>query len=70
MNTALLRSVLFECLRLPLTIIFSFVALLTFPFKPMTRYRVITLWSRLIILLVRLICGIRYRVIGSGNLPA
>jgi len=70
MITALLRSVLFECIRLPLTVVYSIVALLTFPFAPITRYRVITSWSRLIILLARVICGIRYRVIGSKNLPS
>jgi 1-acyl-sn-glycerol-3-phosphate acyltransferase len=70
MITALLRSLLFECLRLPLTIVYSFIALLTFPFKPMTRYRIITAWSHMVIILARVICGIRYRVIGSENLPA
>lgn len=70
MMIALLRSILFECVRFPLTVTFSFIALLTFPFKPMTRYRVITRWSRLIMMSVSAICGVRYRVIGSDNLPS
>ncbi len=64
-----LRSLAFECLRITLTIIFSFIALLTFPFRPRTRYRVITTWTKLIMLSARGICGIRYRVIGRENLP-
>jgi len=70
MIVALLRSILFECVRFPLTVTFSFIALLTFPFKPMTRYRVITRWSWLIMMSVSAICGVRYRVIGSDNLPS
>jgi len=56
--------------RFPLTIVFSVIALLTFPFRPFTRYRIITTWSHLIILSARMICGMRYRVIGRENLPA
>lgn len=69
MIAALLRSVVFECVRFPLTITFSFIALMTFPFKTLTRYRIITIWSHLIVLSARVICGIRYRVIGRENLP-
>jgi len=70
MIVPLLRSVLFECVRFPLTITFSFIALLTFPFQPLTRYRVITRWSYLMMLSVSAICGVRYRVIGLENLPS
>ena len=69
MIAALLRSMVFECVRFPLTIAFSFVALLTFPFKPRTRYRIITMWSQLMIRSLGAVCGIRYRVIGRENLP-
>lgn len=64
-----LRSLAFECIRFPLTIFFSFIALLTFPFGPHTRYRIITIWSKLIMVSVRVICGVRYRVLGSENIP-
>ncbi|UCH48608.1 MAG: 1-acyl-sn-glycerol-3-phosphate acyltransferase [Betaproteobacteria bacterium] len=64
-----LRSLAFECVRFPLTIVFSFIALLTYPFKPLTRYHIITIWSRLIILSIAAICGVRYRVIGRENIP-
>jgi 1-acyl-sn-glycerol-3-phosphate acyltransferase len=69
MIVPLLRSVAFECVRFPLTITFSFIALMTFPFNPMTRYRIITVWSHLVMLSVRVICGIRFHVIGRENLP-
>lgn len=69
MMVVFVRSILFECVRLSLTVVFSFIALLTFPFKPLTRYRIITTWSRLITLFAKVICGIRYQVIGRDNLP-
>ena len=67
---AALRSTVFELVRALLTIVFAIIALLTFAFHPRTRYRVITLWSHLIIGLAKIVCGVRYRVIGSGQLPA
>jgi 1-acyl-sn-glycerol-3-phosphate acyltransferase len=48
---------------------YSLIALLTFPFKPLTRYRIITSWSRLMIWAAEHICGIRYRVLGAENIP-
>ncbi|HWQ39280.1 MAG TPA: lysophospholipid acyltransferase family protein [Burkholderiales bacterium] len=67
---AALRSVIFELARAVLTVIFALIALLTFPFPPLVRYRIITTWSRLIIGLASAVCGIRYRVVGLENLPA
>jgi 1-acyl-sn-glycerol-3-phosphate acyltransferase len=64
-----LRSTLFEILRAIATIIFSCIALLTFPFSALTRYHIITLWNRLVIWMARVICGIEYRVLGMENLP-
>ena len=65
----LLRSVVYEILLFVITVIFAVISLFTFPFKPITRYRIITAWSHLVIVLARLICGVRYRVIGHDNLP-
>ena len=65
----LLRSGLFALLQSLATIVFSIIALLTFPFGPFTRYRVITLWNRILIRAVRVICGIRYEINGLENLP-
>ena len=65
----LLRSILFLLTQAALTIAWSVVSLLTFPFRPFTRYRIITLWSRLVVWLARVICGVRYQVLGLENLP-
>jgi 1-acyl-sn-glycerol-3-phosphate acyltransferase len=65
-----LRSALFLLLQAALTIVWSLLSLLTFPFSPLTRYRFITLWSRMVIRLASAICGIRYEVRGLEHLPA
>jgi 1-acyl-sn-glycerol-3-phosphate acyltransferase len=65
-----LRSALFLLLQAALTIVWSLLSLLTFPFNPLTRYRFITLWSRMVIRLASAICGIRYEVRGLEHLPA
>jgi 1-acyl-sn-glycerol-3-phosphate acyltransferase len=72
MNPAapVVRSAVFEGARFLLTVVFSIISLLTFPFRPLTRYRIITVWSQLVIGLAKRICGVRYRVIGRENLPA
>lgn len=64
-----LRSVLFGVLQTVLTVVFSLIALLTFPFSARIRYRTITLWNRIVVWLAEVVCGIRYRVIGLENLP-
>jgi 1-acyl-sn-glycerol-3-phosphate acyltransferase len=65
----LMRSLVFLILQGVLTVIWSVVSLLTFPFRPFTRYRIITLWSRLVVWLAQVICGVRYQVQGLENLP-
>lgn len=69
MITTFLRSLLFECVRIPLTVVFSFISLLTFPFTPLTRYRIITIWTRLTLVTLRLVCGVHFRVLGREHLP-
>lgn len=64
------RSLVFFLLQSALTVVFAILALLTFPFGPHTRYRVITTWSRLVVRLATAICGVRYRVEGLEHLPA
>ena len=66
---AFLRSFVYEVLRFGITVVFAVISLLTFPFKPITRYRIITAWSHLVLSLAAMICGVRYRVIGRDNLP-
>jgi 1-acyl-sn-glycerol-3-phosphate acyltransferase len=64
------RSLAYTFLQLVVTPIYAGVALLTFPFAPLRRYRIISSWSHLMVWAAERICGIRYRVIGTENIPA
>jgi len=64
-----LRSLLFLLLQLILTPVFSTLAIFTFPFAPLTRYRLISSYARTMIWLLRVVCGIRHEVRGIENLP-
>jgi len=64
-----IRSSIFLLLQLILTPIFSTLALLTFPFSALTRYRLIANYARMMVWLVKVVCGIRYEVRGLENLP-
>lgn len=65
----LLRSTIFAIIQAFLTIVFSLLALLTFPIKPYARYRIIFLWNHIVVRLARVICGIRYEIKGLENMP-
>jgi 1-acyl-sn-glycerol-3-phosphate acyltransferase len=64
-----LRSALFALGLLLLTPPYAVLALLTFPLPRLTRYRIISGWSRLVILMARAILGIDWRIEGRENLP-
>lgn len=64
-----LRSVLYALLQVLITPFYSIIALLTFPFAPLTRYRIISGYARLMMKLAHWICGIRYRVLGAERIP-
>ena len=66
---SIIRCVLFEVLRITLTVIFATIAPLTAPLSALGRYRIITTWSKLVTITARLIVGIRYEVDGLENLP-
>ncbi len=68
--SVLLRSFLFAAFTLLITPPFALIALLTFPFDPFTRYRIISTWTRLVLWAVEALCGIRYQVVGAENIPA
>jgi len=65
-----LRSFLFLLSLLILTPPFSIISVLTFPFPPLVRYRVISQWSRIVLWLLRVLCGLRYEVRGREHIPA
>jgi 1-acyl-sn-glycerol-3-phosphate acyltransferase len=64
-----LRSFLFALSQIILTPPFSIIALLTFPFSPLMRYRVISRWSHMMLWLLRVLCGLRYEVRGREHIP-
>jgi 1-acyl-sn-glycerol-3-phosphate acyltransferase len=66
----LLRSSLFALVLVAITPPYALLALATFPLPRMLRYRIISGWSRLVVLFSRLILGIDWRVEGRENLPA
>lgn len=66
---AALRSAVFALLQWIVTPIYFLIALCTAPFPPLTRYRVISGWARIMIRLARIVCGVRYRVLGAERIP-
>jgi len=66
---ALFGSTVYALLQIVVTPPYSIIALLSFPLPPLTRYRIISGWSRLMVWGAERICGIRYRVLGSENIP-
>jgi len=65
-----LRSALFALALVAVTPPYALIALATLPLPRLVRYRIISGWSRLVVRLARLICGIRWSVEGRQNLPA
>src|SRR5258705_9018850 len=59
-----LRSLAFALAQIVVTPPYAIVALATFPLQRLTRYRVISGWSHVMIWLAKKILGIEYRVIG------
>jgi len=64
-----LRSALFALALILVTPPYAVIALLGFPLPRMARYRLISAWSRLVIWLAWLCCGIRWRIEGRKHLP-
>ena len=65
----LLRSALFALALILVTPPYAIVALLSFPLPRMARYRLISAWSRLVLWLAWVLCGIRWRIEGRKHLP-
>ncbi len=64
-----MRSLIFLLLQIVITPIFSLLALFTFPCSRITRYRFISLWARIMLRLLHLVCGIHHQVKGLENIP-
>lgn len=66
---SLIRSLIFAVLQTALTIFFSLVAFLSFPFSAHVRYQLITGYNHAVIWMARWVLGIRYVVKGREHLP-
>ena len=64
-----IRSLFFLLLQIVITPVFATLALLTFPFSPLTRYRIISQWAKLMLPILRMVCDIRHEVRGIENIP-
>jgi len=64
-----LRSSLFALALIVVTPPYALVALATLPLPRLTRYRIISGWSRLVIFLSKIILGIDWRIEGREYLP-
>ena len=64
------RSALFALALVLVTPPYALAALASFPLPRLTRYRIISGWSRLVVFLAEAILGIRWRVEGREHLPS
>lgn len=64
-----LRSLLFYVLYLSTGILAGMVSLLLWPLPYRLRYRIVMQWNRLAIWLAKVVCGMRYRIVGQDNIP-
>jgi 1-acyl-sn-glycerol-3-phosphate acyltransferase len=65
-----LRSAVFAGALVVVTLPYAFLCLATFPLARMTRYRVISGWSKIMLAIARMACNLDYRVEGRENLPS
>ena len=65
----LLRSALFALGLVLITPPYGLLALVTFPLPRMTRYWIFSSWSRLVVLMAKIVLGIDWQVEGRENLP-
>ncbi|MBI3903565.1 MAG: 1-acyl-sn-glycerol-3-phosphate acyltransferase [Nitrosomonadales bacterium] len=66
---AVIRSLIYFLLQVTITPLYALLAIFTFPFHPLTRYRIISGWAHVMLWLLRMVCGIRMEVRGAENIP-
>jgi 1-acyl-sn-glycerol-3-phosphate acyltransferase len=67
----LIRSILFALFLVVFTPIWSVLCMITFPFlSPENRYTFIGLWNKVVISLLKPLCGIHYEIRGMENMQA
>ena len=65
----LIRSFIFQIGMWTFTIPFTFLAILTFPFGAINRYKFISLWAKAILYWLKITCKIDFKVKGFENIP-
>ncbi len=60
---------LYSVLQFVITPVYALIVFATFPLAPIDRYRIISGWAHMMLYLLRVICGIRYRVLGLEHIP-
>ena len=65
-----IRSLILFLLQLVITPVFALIAILSFPFHPITRYRIISGWALTMMWLLGVLCDIRMEVKGAENIPS
>lgn len=63
------RSAVFAVLHVVTAVVFSFLAILVWPLPFVMRYRVVSQWAKLNLWLLKVICGVRFRVKGVDKIP-
>ena len=66
---AILRSALYMLLQIIITPPYALITLACFQLSAQNRYRVTSRWTLLMLFLLRVICGIQYRVLGDEHIP-
>jgi 1-acyl-sn-glycerol-3-phosphate acyltransferase len=56
-------------LQIVITPLYFLIVLASFPLPSLSRYRITSGWAHLMLYLLRMICGISYRVIGAERIP-
>jgi len=65
----LIRSLIFTCLQVVTTVIFSLLGVLLWPLPFKWRYKIVSKWAWLNLWLLEKICGISYQVEGLEHIP-
>lgn len=66
----ILRSLVYLLLQCLITPVFVLVGVFIIPLSPMRRYAYISKWARIMLWLLRVVCGVRMEVRGRENIPA
>ncbi len=69
MMLAAIRSTIYMGLQVIITAPYAIFTLACFPLSAHNRYLVTSTWTRTMLFLLRVICGVNYRVLGEENIP-